>query len=200
MLKRAFDLLLSGVGLVVSAPIWAIVALAIFLEDGAPVLFTQMRVGYRGVPFRAYKFRSMVRHAASLPPVQAGVDDPRVTRVGRILRATALDELPQLVNIFRGDMSFVGPRPLLPDEIERRGPGHSVRLDSLPGFAQRHAVVPGLTGLAQIYAPRDAPRRHKFRLDALYARRASFRLDVFLVLLSFWITFRGRWESRARKI
>lgn len=200
MLKRTFDVALSGVGLLLSAPVWGLIALAIRLEDGGPVLFTQSRVGHHGVPFRAFKFRSMVPHAALLPPAQAGIADPRVTRVGRLLRATAMDELPQLLNIFRGDMSFVGPRPLMPGEIEVHGPGHVVRLDSLPGFEERHAVVPGLTGLAQIYAPRDTPRRHKFRLDALYARRASFCLDVRLVLVSFWITARGRWESRARKI
>src|SRR4029453_2233762 len=123
----------------------------------------------------------MVPHAATLPPYQAGEADPRITHVGRVLRATAMDELPQLFNIFRGDMSFVGPRPLIPAHIER------------------HSVRPGLTGLSQVYAPRDTPRVRKFRLDSIYVRNASFGLDVFLVAVSFWITFRGRWEVRARK-
>ena len=199
MLKRAFDVTLSGAGLVLSAPVWLVIAGAIKLEDGGPVMFTQDRVGRRGVAFRAFKFRSMVADAATLPPQQAGEDDPRITRVGRLLRATAMDELPQLFNIFRGDMSFVGPRPLMPGEIEVRGNGNLVRLDSIPGYVERHSVRPGLTGLSQVYAPRDTPRVRKFRLDSIYVRNASFCLDVFLVAVSFWITFRGRWEVRARK-
>lgn len=199
MLKRAFDVALSGAGLAVSAPFWLLIAAAIKIEDGGPVLFVQDRVGMDGARFRALKFRSMIPHTSSLPPHQAGEDDPRITRVGRALRATAMDELPQLYNIFRGDMSFVGPRPLMPDEIEVRGSGTLVRLDSIPGYAARHSVRPGLTGLSQVYAPRDTPRARKFRLDAIYVRNASFCLDVFLVAVSFWITFRGRWEVRVRK-
>jgi lipopolysaccharide/colanic/teichoic acid biosynthesis glycosyltransferase len=199
VLKRAFDVLLSGAGLLLSAPLWLLIAAAIKTEDDGPILFAQERVGRGGVPFRALKFRSMVPHASSLPPVQAEEGDPRITRVGRLLRATAMDELPQLYNIFRGDMSFVGPRPLLPGEIEVRGSGELVRLESIPGYTTRHSVRPGLTGLSQVYAPRDTPRARKFRLDAIYVHNASFCLDVFLVAVSFWITFRGRWEVRARK-
>ena len=199
MLKRAFDVALSGVGLVISAPLWLVIAAAIKLEDGGAVMFPQDRVGLGGATFRALKFRSMVPHAAALPPHQAGKADPRITHVGRVLRATAMDELPQLFNIFRGDMSFVGPRPLMPGEIEVRGNGDLVRLDSIPGYVERQSVRPGLTGLSQVYAPRDTPRVRKFRLDSIYVRNASFRLDVFLVAVSFWITFRGRWEVRVRK-
>lgn len=200
MVKRLFDLVLSGVGLVVSAPLWLVIAAAIRLEDGGPVFFRQLRVGLGGVPFTAWKFRSMIPAAASLPPLQAGEDDPRVTRVGRLLRATAMDELPQLLNIFLGEMSFVGPRPLVPGEIEVRGDGREVPLDQIAGFSARHAVKPGLTGLAQIYAPRDIRRAAKFRFDRVYARRATLWLDLRLVALSFWITFRGRWEDRGSKV
>jgi len=200
LLNRAFDIVLSGSGLLASAPVWLLIAAAIKLEDGGPVMFAQDRVGLGGTTFRALKFRSMVPHADALPPHQAGEHDPRITRVGRVLRATAMDELPQLVNIFRGDMSFVGPRPLMPGEIEVRGNGELVRLDSIPGYAERHSVRPGLTGLSQVYAPRDTPRVRKFRLDSIYVRNATFRLDVFLVVVSFWITFRGRWEVRVRKL
>jgi lipopolysaccharide/colanic/teichoic acid biosynthesis glycosyltransferase len=199
LLKRAFDIALSGTGLVISAPVWLVIAAAIKMEDGGPVFFAQDRVGLGGATFRAFKFRSMVPRAATLAPHQAGECDPRITRIGRVLRATAMDELPQLFNIFRGDMSFVGPRPLMPGEIEVRGNGDLVRLDSIPGYAERHSVRPGLTGLSQVYAPRDTPRVRKFRLDSIYVRNASFRLDVFLVAVSFWITFRGRWEVRVRK-
>jgi lipopolysaccharide/colanic/teichoic acid biosynthesis glycosyltransferase len=115
------------------------------------------------------------------------------------LRATALDELPQLWSIFRGDMSFVGPRALRVGEILTRGDGRVVSLASIAGYQRRHYVTPGLTGLAQIYADRDVPPRQKFRYDALYIRRRSFCLDVRLVFLSFWITLRGGWERRGKK-
>src|SRR2546422_11755281 len=146
------------------------------------------------------KFRSMVADAErGRGPLQADVDDPRITRVGRVLRATAMDELPQLWSIFRGDMSFVGPRALRPEEIEVNGLGQVVPLEKIDGYEERHSVAPGLTGLAQIYADRDIPRRQKFKYDLLYVKRQCFRLDLRLVALSFWITFRGRWERRGSK-
>jgi lipopolysaccharide/colanic/teichoic acid biosynthesis glycosyltransferase len=201
MAKRLLDIVLAGGGLVVSAPLWALIAALVKLEDGGPVFFSQQRVGLRGRPFDALKFRSMIVDAeARTGPIQSGTNDPRITRVGRVLRATAMDELPQLWNIFRGDMSFVGPRALRPGEIEVNGNGIVEKLEDVPGFADRCAVRPGLTGIAQIYAPRDIVRRRKFRYDRLYARRQSFWFDLRLILLSFWITFRGRWEARGRKL
>ena len=110
-----------------------------------------------------------------------------------------MDELPQLWNIFRGDMSFVGPRALRPEEIDGDAAGAPVPLHAIPGFDERSTVPPGLTGIAQIYAPRDVSRRQKFRFDRLYIRRRSFLLDVRLILLSFWITMRGTWEAREKK-
>ena len=201
MAKRLLDMMLSGGGLIVSAPLWAAIAALIKIEDGGPVFFSQERVGRLGRPFEALKFRSMIVDAeACTGPIQSGEHDPRITRIGRILRATAMDELPQLWNIFRGDMSFVGPRALRPGEIEVNGNGTVEKLEDVPGFADRCTVRPGLTGVAQIYAPRDVVRRRKFRYDHFYIRRQSFCLDVRLILLSFWITFRGRWEARGRKL
>jgi lipopolysaccharide/colanic/teichoic acid biosynthesis glycosyltransferase len=198
--KRGFDIALAGTGLLVSAPLWIVFALAIKAEDGGPVFFVQERSGLKGVPFKALKFRSMIPDAeAGHGAVQARKNDPRVTRVGRVLRATAMDELPQLWNIFRGEMSFVGPRALRPGEIEAVGPGKVEMLEDVGGFVERCRVRPGLTGVAQIYAPRDIPRRLKFRYDRLYVRRHSLWLDVRLILLSFWITARGSWEVRGRK-
>ena len=197
--KRALDVLLAGSGLIVSAPLWAAIAAAIKLESPGPVFFGQARVGERGRTFQALKFRSMVEDAERDGPRQASEHDPRVTRVGRVLRATAMDELPQLWNIFRGDMSFVGPRALRPGELEVKGGGEVVALEAVPGFEERTSVRPGLTGLAQIYAPRDVLRYQKFRYDKLYVRRQSFALDIRLILLSFWITARGTWEVRGRK-
>jgi lipopolysaccharide/colanic/teichoic acid biosynthesis glycosyltransferase len=200
-LKRPFDVALSGLGLLASLPLWALIATAIKLEDGGPVFYGQERVGRGGRRFRSWKFRSMVADAdRRFGALQAREDDPRVTRTGRLLRATAMDELPQLWNILVGDMSFVGPRALRPEEIEVGGDGAPVPLRAIPGYEARHRVAPGLTGIAQIYAPRDIPRRQKFRLDRLYVGRQSFCLDLRLIALSFWITFRGRWEHRGRKL
>jgi lipopolysaccharide/colanic/teichoic acid biosynthesis glycosyltransferase len=198
--KRVLDVVLSGVGLAVSSPLWALIAAAIRLEDAGPIFYKQARVGERGRTFDALKFRSMIPNAEhGIGPVQAAERDPRITRVGRVLRATAMDELPQLWNIFRGDMSFVGPRALRPDEIDTGTGGVSIPLHNIPGFSERCGVPPGLTGIAQIYAPRDVSRRQKFRLDLLYIRRRSFLLDLRLILVSFWITLRGTWEARERK-
>jgi rhamnosyl/mannosyltransferase len=199
--KRTLDVTLSGVGLIASSPLWAVIALLIKLEDRGPVFYRQQRSGLNGVPFDVRKFRSMIPDAeAQVGAVQATEHDPRVTRIGRLLRASAMDELPQLWNIFRGDMSFTGPRALRPGEIEVAGSGVLEKLEDVPGFDERSSVRPGLTGIAQIYAPRDIARRWKFRYDLLYVRRQSFWLDVRLILLSFWITFRGTWETRGSKI
>lgn len=201
--KRGFDVLLSGLGLVLALPVGAVIALAVKLQDGGPVFFFQERVGKDGVRFRSFKFRSMVVDAEArerYAPVQASEHDPRVTPVGKLLRATAMDELPQLWNIFRGDMSFVGPRALAPREVETRSDGTTTALEEIPGYAERHAVVPGLTGIAQIFAARDVPRRQKFRYDRIYVDNRSLCLDLKLILLSFWITFRGKWEVRGDKL
>jgi lipopolysaccharide/colanic/teichoic acid biosynthesis glycosyltransferase len=199
MIKRIFDLTLAAAGLAASLPVWAAIAAAIRIEDGGPVFYAQERVGLNGVVFKALKFRSMVPDAeARTGPVQATERDPRITRVGRVLRATAMDELPQLWNILAGDMSFVGPRPLRPGEVEARGAGRVVPLRDFPGYDERHRVRPGLTGLTQVYAPRDISRTSKFRLDRLYLKRAGFWLDLKLIALSFWITGRGEWEARDR--
>ena len=198
--KRALDVALSGAGLVLSLPVWALAAAAIKLEDGGAIFYGQERVGLGGRIFHVLKFRSMVTDAeARVGALQASHDDPRITRTGRWMRATAMDELPQLWNIFRGDMSFVGPRALRPGEIEVGGEGRHVALEDVPGFAERIRVRPGLTGIAQIFAPRDIPRRQKFQYDKLYIRKQSFLLDIRLILLSFWITFRGTWEVRGKK-
>lgn len=195
--KRALDVGLSGIGLAVSAPLWMLFGVAIRLEDGGPVFYAQARVGLGGRPFDTLKFRSMIPDAeATVGALQATHRDPRVTRVGRLLRATAMDELPQLWNIFRGDMSFVGPRALRPGEIEANGSGRLELLEDVPGFTERCLVRPGLTGVAQIYASRNLPRRHKFRYDRLYIRRQSFWLDLRLIAYSFWISTSGAWERR----
>lgn len=200
-LKRPFDIALSALGIVLSSPVWLLIALLIWLEDKGPVFYPQDRVGKGGRIFKAFKFRSMIKEAErEQGPVQAVENDPRVTKVGRILRATAMDELPQLLNILRGDMSFVGPRALRPHETEVRANPETKDIEDIPGYQERHEVRPGLTGLTQVYLPGDTPRRYKFRTDVIYIKKRSFWLDMKLIVLSFWITFRGKWESRQAKI
>ncbi len=200
-MKRFFDIAVSGTGLIGSSPLWLLFSILIWLEDRGAVFYTQERVGRGGRVFKALKFRSMIMDAESEGvPVQAVEHDPRVTRIGRFLRGTAMDELPQLINIFKGDMSFVGPRALRPEEKEVSENENPIPLRDFPGYDERHQVRPGLTGLAQVYLPADAPRREKFRYDLIYVKKRTFFLDMKLIFLSFWITFRGKWESRDRKV
>jgi len=201
MLKRLFDICLSAFGLIGSSPLWILFGLLILLEDGVPVFYLQERVGKNGKIFKGIKFRSMIKDAEKdTGPVQAVENDPRVTKVGRVLRATAMDELPQLVNILKGDMSFVGPRALRPREKEVHGNPDETDIEKVPGYYERLKVRPGLTGMAQVYLPGDALRSEKFKYDLMYIKNRSFLLDIKLIFLSFWITFRGKWESRQKKV
>jgi lipopolysaccharide/colanic/teichoic acid biosynthesis glycosyltransferase len=209
MCKRAFDITLASLGLVLSSPLWLVVPLAIYLEDRGSVLFLQERCGQGGKTFQAIKFRTMRYQGEDKNLVVDMENDPRVTRVGRLLRATALDELPALINILKGDLSFVGPKPL-PFKIEAdakafRHSGGTAdeakeydNISQVPGYDQRGQVKPGLTGMAQVYTPKDINHEERFRYDNMYVEKMSFWLDIKLILLSFWITFRGRWEHRER--
>jgi len=200
-LKRPFDVLLSLLGIMVSLPLWMVISLLIWLEDRKSVFYTQNRVGKNGRIFKAIKFRSMIKDAEKQEgPIQASENDPRITKVGKILRATAMDELPQLLNILKGDMSFVGPRALRPEEKEADRISKITNLTQISGYKKRHSVRPGLTGLTQVYLPTYASRRKKFRYDLLYIRKQTFWLDMKLIFLSFWISFKGKWESRREKL
>lgn len=194
MLKRIFDISLSGLGLIISSPLWAAIAVAIKVEDGGLIFYKQPRVGKGCKEFQSVKFRSMVPDSDTrwgvIPTTER---DPRITRVGRMLRATAMDELPQLWNIFRGDMSFVGPRP----EWSRLVKNFRAEI---PGFDRRHVVTPGLTGIAQIYGHSELPRRQKLRYDLLYIKKQSFWLDLRLIFVSFLVSFTGKWEVRSTKL
>lgn len=199
--KRTFDIFLSGIGLVLSAWLWTLISIAIIMEDGFPVLFRQKRVGKDGKIFTSFKFRSMVKNTLKEKVNnQATENDPRITKVGKILRGCALDELPQLINILLGDMSFVGPRALLPREHEVNGDGNRINIEDIPGYKKRTAVQPGLTGIAQIFAPRDIPRKYKFKYDLLYLRKIGLFYDIRLIIISFLVTFNGCWEKRGAKL
>lgn len=191
--KRGLDALLAAIGLLLSAPIWGVLAAAIKLEDGGPVFFTHTRVGKDGNVFRAIKFRSMVDgdHQA----VKGHPDDELITSVGHFMRKCALDELPQLLNILKGDMSLVGPRALPPEESAQENGGRPMDLAEIPGYVFRHRVRPGLTGIAQVRAPRHIPYRHKFRYDCFYVRKRNFLLDLRLIARSLWVSVTGKWRE-----
>ncbi len=193
-------MIVSSLGFCISLPLWIIFCALIWIEDQGPIFYTQERVGKDGKIFRALKFRSMIKNAENGLPVQAIENDPRITRIGRFLRATAMDELPQLINIFKGEMSFVGPRALRPKEREVFGNSEVTELRNILGYKERHRVRPGLTGYAQVYLPPDAPSLEKFKYDLIYIEKMSFLLDLKLILFSFWISFRGKWQSRRKKI
>jgi lipopolysaccharide/colanic/teichoic acid biosynthesis glycosyltransferase len=191
--KRVFDLLLSGIGLLISIPVWAISAVAIVMESGSPVFIKQKRMGKGGRIFYILKFRSMGKNTHNGAPMKNRHEyNSHVTKSGKLLRATAMDELPQLLSIFKGDMSFVGPRPFHPD-VEIIGSKYE-SLESVPDFHIRTSVKPGLTGIAQIFADREAKTEHKVKYDLLYIKKQSFILDAKLVMRSFYTTFFGRWE------
>ena len=173
--KRAFDIAGACAGLLVFAPVMAIIVPAVLLDDGGPLLFRQPRLGLRRRPFSILKIRTM--------------RDGRVTRVGRILRATGLDEIPQFINILSGEMSAVGPRPLTKDDVDRFGwRGEE--------FDFRWAMRPGLTGLAQIVGPES--RQDALELDRRYTRQWDPLLDCQLIALSFAVNVLGK--ARVRKL
>jgi lipopolysaccharide/colanic/teichoic acid biosynthesis glycosyltransferase len=200
LIKRPLEALLALVALGLLLPVCLLIALLIWLDDRGPVFVRQVRVGQFGIPFAVIKFRTMRMEDAPSVHRQATADDNRITRAGRLLRAMALDEIPQLLNILRGDMSFVGPRALLPREIEVDHRSRYHYIEDIPNYHVRISVRPGLTGLAQIYAPRDISRQKKFKYDALYARKMSLGLDTRLIALSICISLTGRWPRRGRPI
>lgn len=197
--KRLFDLTILAAAhlfpllLSVWVLLWVLIPLVIWLEDRGPVFYRQRRVGRGGEVFTVLKFRSMRQDAESITgPVWAAACDPRITRVGRLLRRTALDELPQVINILKGDMSFVGPRPERPEL-------HEKFVEVLPGFQRRLQVRPGLTGLAQTKGDYNLPPDDKLRYDLEYINRMSPLFDAKLVGLSALNTVLARWDQRSGK-
>ena len=168
-MKRAMDIVLSLVALCALSPLLLAAALTIAVETGLPVLFRQTRVGLNGREFGMFKFRSMVKNAASIGPYFTTDNDPRITRVGRFIRRTSIDELPQLINVLRGDMSLVGPRPDVPAQRS---------LYSEADWAQRCSVRPGITGLAQALYRSDSTEVQRLEADLRYTREASLWLDL----------------------
>ena len=195
-IKRIFDFFLSLVGIFAFTflfPFFLVIPVAIIIEDGFPIFFSLDKVGKNGKLFRMYKFRSMVKDAERNGVVWVDKNPSKLTKVGRFLRATAMDELPQLFSILKGDMSFVGPRPYRVSFEEQFS-------KEIENYSLRHLVRPGLTGLAQVYGKKYMSPRQRLRFDLLYIKKRSFCMDLKLILISGWNTLRRRWESRDRKI
>lgn len=182
MVKRFFDILLSSLGLIVSLPFTLICALAIKLDDGGPVFYRQNRVTKDGKIFNIIKFRSMIVEAEAEGAKKAVNDDDRITRVGKIIRACRMDELPQLINILKGDMTFVGPRPERIENVYEYS-------NLYPEFELRHRVKAGLTGFAQIYGKYNTTPEDKLHMDLIYIETYSLLLDLKLFILTFKILF-----------
>lgn len=170
--KRIFDLILATTGILVLSPLFLLIAVAIWLRYGAPIIFQQKRPGYQGNPFLIYKFRTMTAERDAQNNVLS--DDLRITRLGRLLRSSSLDELPELINVIRGEMSLVGPRPLLMQYLDRYSPDQ----------ARRHEVVPGITGWAQVNGRNALSWEEKFDLDIWYVNHWSLFLDLKILFLS----------------
>ena len=181
--KRMMDIVLCAIAMIPAAPIMAVVALAIKLEDGGPVFFKQKRMTRNGREFDILKFRSMIVDAEKYAGAVLATDnDPRITKVGKVIRATRLDEIPQILNILKGDMSIVGPRP------ERKVIADEYCKD-IPEFAYRLKVRGGLTGYAQIYGKYNTSAYDKLRLDLMYIENYSLMLDIKLIILTLRIIF-----------
>jgi exopolysaccharide biosynthesis polyprenyl glycosylphosphotransferase len=176
LLKRSFDALFSAVLLLICSPVFLLLSLAIRVFSPGPVFYVQERVGYGGNSFRLLKFRTMIPHAETSSGAVLAIDeDPRVTSLGRFLRRFRLDELPQLVNVLKGDMSFVGPRPERPEFVDGF-------LREVPGYSERHKVKPGITGLAQVRSYYHTTAENKLKYDLAYIYNYSLSLDLVILL------------------
>lgn len=174
--KRFFDLVISFLLLVLLSPVFMVLFIWITLTSSGSAIFTQIRSGLNGAEFQIYKFRTMVHDAESLSgPILATDKDPRITRVGKILRATRLDELPQLINVLKGDMSLIGPRPERPFFVNQF-------MEIIPTYSYRMTMRPGITGLAQIMGKYNTSAEDKHRFDLMYLRQYSFLLDIKILL------------------
>jgi sugar transferase EpsL len=180
MLKRSFDFWVALILLIALSPLLALLSLAVRLKLGRPILFAQTRPGLHGAPFQFYKFRTMT--AARDAAGELKPDAARLTPFGELMRKLSLDELPQLVNVVRGDMSLVGPRPLLMEYL----PLYSLRQ------AQRHAVRPGITGWAQVNGRNAIDWEERFELDLWYVEHQSFWLDLRIIAMTAWRMLRPR--------
>ncbi|RAL24569.1 sugar transferase [Thermoflavimicrobium daqui] len=182
--KRGLELVFSIILLIITLPVLLLTMIAIKLESPGPVFYKQERVGLGGRTFSIIKLRSMRTDAEKNGPQWAAKNDPRVTRVGKFIRKTRIDEIPQLINILRGDMSLIGPRPerpLFTEEFTKE----------IPDFKKRLMVKPGLTGWAQVNGGYESTPAEKFELDMYYIQNQSFSLDLRIIFRTVWVVFTG---------
>jgi sugar transferase (PEP-CTERM system associated) len=197
--KRIFDIVVSTTMFVITLPIFALVILCLWISEGprAPIMYRQERTGRRGIPFQLLKFRSMrVDAEAESGPMWSGQDDSRITLLGRVMRRFRIDELPQLLNIIRGEMSIVGPRPERPEFVD-------VLESEIPLFQHRHAMRPGLTGWAQLnypYGASVADAKVKLSYDLYYVKNSSFLLDILILLQTIEVVIWGKAVSMAGSV
>ena len=194
MIKRSIDLSFLIIGFTLLMPILLIVILLVviflFFEDGHPIFYTQDRYAKNKKKFKLFKFRSMIKNAEQ----QTGAiwaskeDDPRLTKTGKFIRKYAIDEIPQLINIFKGDISFVGPRPERPELFNEFA-------QIFPDFKKRLLVPQGLTGIAQLLGQYDTSPKNKIRYDLIYINNQSFFLDLKIIILSVLVSIIGNWQS-----
>ena len=190
-LKVIIDYFMAIMAFILLLPVFAAVSLAVKINSKGPVIYTQTRVGKDGVNFNIYKFRTMVQDAeAKTGPVISSNDDSRVTPFGKILRKLHIDEFPQLINVLKGEMSFVGPRPERPHFVERF-------CKRLPVYAKRFLVKPGITGLAQVHGRYDSNFEHKLRYDLAYINNMNFLLDIKIIILTVYSSFLGGKEEKS---
>ncbi len=187
-IKRCIDIACSALGLVLSLPVWLLVAFAIKLDSAGPILYRQERAGQDGNPFTLLKFRSMRKDAEENGPTWAGINDDRVTRVGRWIRKWRFDEIPQMINVLMGDMSFVGPRPERPFFVSRL-------VKEIPYYSQRHVVKPGITGWAQVqyhYGASKEDALEKLKYDLYYIKHLSVFFDLRIILETAKVVLSGK--------
>jgi lipopolysaccharide/colanic/teichoic acid biosynthesis glycosyltransferase len=184
--KRAIDIIGALLLLILTSPVLIAASLAILATDGFPLLFTQERSGKHRKPFSVYKLRTMVKDAEKLTgPVLAEEDDPRITKVGRFLRRSRIDELPQILNILAGDMSFVGPRPERPFFVEQF-------VAEIPGYRERFSIKPGVTGLAQVSGGYATTPERKLKYDLIYMYHQNLAMDIQIVAETLSVVLTGR--------
>ena len=182
--QRVFDVLLSTIGIMMSIPFIVIFGIAVKLDSPGPVFYTQERVGKGGRRFKVIKLRSMIRDAEKNGAQWAEKDDPRVTRVGRFIRKTRIDELPQFINVLRGDMSIIGPRPERPEFVIEFN-------EHIQGFIERLCVRPGLTGWAQVNGGYEITPEEKLALDLYYIENRNPKLDLLILVKTLQVVFTG---------
>ena len=181
LFKRIIDFTMSLIGLILISPIWLLVGLFIKLNDKGPILFKQTRIGLNGIPFTIYKFRTMKINTEKYAHCPTSSNDPRITTVGRWLRKFSLDEIPQLINIIKGDMSLVGPRPEMAFIVDRYESYEKRRL----------SVMPGITGLWQVSPARNAEIHDNPEYDLLYVEHRDFSLDLLILILTMVFVVRS---------